>query len=159
MKLISLTKGVYAKVDNFLYDELNQHKWFCALGYAVRKRKKSDLSGGLRVHMSHEVLRLTGVSIPKGYEVDHINRDRADNRMVNLRAVTRSENVKNSDFTKTRARLAKMAQEKTKKVIDVSTGYIYNSTLEVSKKFGIPRNTLRGMLNGNKTNKTTFRYY
>ena len=33
--------------------------------------------------------------IPKGYEVDHINRVKTDDRIGNLRLVTRSENCKN----------------------------------------------------------------
>ena len=34
--------------------------------------------------------------IPDGYEIDHINRNRADNRISNLRIVTRSENNRNT---------------------------------------------------------------
>lgn len=33
--------------------------------------------------------------IPEGYEIDHINGDRADNRLENLRIVTHTENVNN----------------------------------------------------------------
>jgi hypothetical protein len=48
---------------------------------------------------SHRVIwkLITGVD---PLEVDHINRDRADNRWSNLRAVTRSENVKNRTMQK-----------------------------------------------------------
>jgi len=35
-------------------------------------------------------------SIPDGYEIDHLNRDRFDNRLENLRLVTRRENILNS---------------------------------------------------------------
>ena len=34
--------------------------------------------------------------IPEGYEVDHINRCRSDNRVDNLRIVTRSKNQRNT---------------------------------------------------------------
>jgi hypothetical protein len=34
---------------------------------------------------------------PGTLDIDHINRTRADNRILNLRAVTRSENLKNKD--------------------------------------------------------------
>ena len=34
--------------------------------------------------------------VPSGYEVDHINGKRDDNRLENLRIVTRSENLKNA---------------------------------------------------------------
>ena len=36
--------------------------------------------------------------IPEGLDIDHINRDRADNRIENLRAVTRSQNIQNSSW-------------------------------------------------------------
>jgi len=35
-------------------------------------------------------------SIPEGREIDHINGDRADNRLENLRLVTRQENMRNA---------------------------------------------------------------
>lgn len=39
---------------------------------------------------------MTGNDVPKGYEIDHINGDRADNRWINLRLVTRSQNNMNA---------------------------------------------------------------
>ena len=41
---------------------------------------------------------------PEGKECDHINRKKADNRVVNLRWVTRSENMKNIIYVFTPAR-------------------------------------------------------
>ena len=36
----------------------------------------------------------------KGLQIDHINHDRSDNRLVNLRVVTRSENLRNAGKSK-----------------------------------------------------------
>lgn len=35
--------------------------------------------------------------VPEGLEIDHINRDKTDNRISNLRAVTHAANMKNID--------------------------------------------------------------
>lgn len=40
--------------------------------------------------------------IPKGFQVDHINRDRLDNNLSNLRIVTRSQNLLNREVGKNR---------------------------------------------------------
>ena len=45
-----------------------------------------------------------------------------------------------------------------KKIIDINTGIIYNSAIEVSNIFNINKNTLKGYLLGNRKNKTTFKY-
>ena len=44
----------------------------------------------------HIIWFMLGGTIPEGMEIDHINRDRTDNSVVNLRLVSRSENVKNT---------------------------------------------------------------
>jgi len=52
---------------------------------------------GGRVFRAHRLawLFMTGDFPPKGYEIDHINGERADNRWANLRLVTRSQNNMN----------------------------------------------------------------
>ncbi len=82
---IPLTKGLVALVDRDLYPILSQGHWCTSGGYAVR----DIYPNGQRHHiaMSHAVLDLRGIAIPTGYEVDHWNRNRTDNRTENLRAV------------------------------------------------------------------------
>lgn len=48
---------------------------------------------------------------PKGYEVDHINRNSHDNRYTNLRYVSKSEQMKNRDHTNIARRGAKNLAE------------------------------------------------
>ena len=47
------------------------------------------------VQLHRVIWEMHNGAIPKGLEIDHINRDRADNRIENLRAVTRSVNQHN----------------------------------------------------------------
>lgn len=83
-KKIPLTQGKSAIVDDEDYDFLNQWKWTFSR-YAVR-------TGGnnRRIYM-HQII----LPYKKGFEIDHINQNKLDNRRENLRYVTRSENIKN----------------------------------------------------------------
>ena len=89
-KRIKLSKGRYAIVDDEDYEWLSKHKWNCgALRYAVRTLPR--LKDKKMVYMHREVNKT-----PEGMDTDHINGDTLDNRKVNLRTCTRSENMMNS---------------------------------------------------------------
>lgn len=83
---IKLTKGAITIVDSEDYDRLSQHKWYLhAKGYACRdeggrKNRKNIL-------MQHEIMG--------GKGIDHINRNKLDNRKQNLRFATPSQNSHN----------------------------------------------------------------
>jgi hypothetical protein len=85
MKQIPLTRGKFALVDDEDYDYLNQWKWwYTTRGYAVREEKR-------RVIFMHRFLMNT----PDGFDTDHINRNKLDNRKENLGIVTKSQNFMN----------------------------------------------------------------
>lgn len=88
MKYIELTKGKRAVVDDEEYDTLNAFKWYAQKGginfYACRR------SYGKLIFMHRSIM-----CTPKGMETDHINGDSLDNRRVNLRICTSSENHMN----------------------------------------------------------------
>lgn len=83
-KMIELTQGYRAIVDADDYDELAKYKWHYAHGYAVRTASPKEIR-------MHRVV----INAPEGKEVDHINRNRLDNRKTNLRLATRSQNQAN----------------------------------------------------------------
>lgn len=81
MKTIPLTQGKSAVVDDEDYDFLMQWKWRYQKGYAVRDIRKKQL-------YMHRVI----LNTPLGFDTDHINLNRLDNRKSNLRIATRFEN-------------------------------------------------------------------
>ena len=83
--------------------------WMVSRGSA----KVGDAAGGIngkgyfqirvkgKIYLSHRLAwMITHGKFPE-YDTDHINHDRADNRIVNLREVTRQENMKNASLYKT----------------------------------------------------------
>lgn len=97
MKLIPLTRGKYAKVDDDMYEELMLHKWFYQphhlgyTGYTLRHPvTRAVKSGGSTTERMHRVICGTS-SLP----VDHIDHDGLNNQRSNLRVSTRSKNAVN----------------------------------------------------------------
>jgi hypothetical protein len=86
-KIITLTQGREAIVDDDMFEYLNQWKWYYANGYAIR-----HLLGQHRIQLRmHRII----LNTPDGMETDHINLNRLDNRRCNLRICTKSQNRKN----------------------------------------------------------------
>ena len=96
MKRIHIKNSFYAIVDDIDYQTIIQYKWFlhpvrCSHGaakYYVRGYKIGvKYSGKHMIYMHHLV---SGKK--KGFQTDHLNGDRLDNRRLNLRFATQSQN-------------------------------------------------------------------
>lgn len=92
MKLLSLTQGKVAIVDDEDFDFLNQWKWYNANGYAARK-KYERVGIGL---YAYKTLFLHSLLCPSDGVTDHVNGNSLDNRKINLRACTQKQNVWNT---------------------------------------------------------------
>jgi len=99
VRQIKLTKGQIALVDDDDFYELNKFKWYAhwitsgrGRFYAIRN-STADQRGMSKKVLMHRQIMATG----HGLEVDHINHDGLDNRKINLRNVTHSQNLMNRD--------------------------------------------------------------
>lgn len=93
MKLIQLTQGKFAQVDDEDYDLLMQWNWHHNKGYAVRMQR-NELGKQETILMHREIMQT-----PKGMETDHINAngetDGLNNQRCNLRVCTKTQNTRN----------------------------------------------------------------
>jgi hypothetical protein len=94
MKLIPLTQGKFAQVDDWNYDWLMQWKWYAHKEgkkyYAVRHSKR-DIDGKQIDHRMHRVIMHT----PDHLKVDHEDRNPLNCREYNMRDCTRAQNNRN----------------------------------------------------------------
>lgn len=76
-------KDGFALVDKE-FAWLDKHNWCTKAGYAVTS-------------VDDRIVRMHHLVLPRkdGYDIDHINRNRADNRSCNLRYATRTQNLHN----------------------------------------------------------------
>ena len=89
MKLIPLTQGKYAMIDDADFDLVNRYKWYFNCGYVLTYQK------GKRIRLHRLIL-----NAPNDKQVDHINKDKLDNRRANLRLCTMQENNRNVGLRK-----------------------------------------------------------
>lgn len=87
---VPLTQGKVAVVDLSAVPLIEGYAWHFDKGYAATKVR--DESGKRRLIYMHRLIAAT----PDGFDTDHVNMDRLDNRSTNLRHATRSENLRNA---------------------------------------------------------------
>ncbi len=106
----------FALVDDELYDELNKYHWSISTnGYAQRRVKIGNRTS--IIHMHRQIM---GLTFGDKQCIDHINRDRLDNRKSNLRLCTRTENNHNMKLNKRNKSGAKGVYVQSKKILRVS---------------------------------------
>lgn len=91
------------KVDDEVYEWVSGFRWCMSSGrcnnhYPVRWRTLIDGPGSRHVCMHRSIWEHTHGPIPPKMQVDHINGDRLDNRLYNLRVVSNRENQQNQQI-------------------------------------------------------------
>jgi hypothetical protein len=105
-RLIKLTKGHFAKVDQTDFIRLRRYAWVTSgdkgRGYTLYAQR-TIIEGKKRYTkmMHREIMEAILGKLTKGMFVDHINGDGLDNRRANLRVVTQTQNNWNRRFRKT----------------------------------------------------------
>lgn len=97
MKLISLTQGKHAIIDDDDFEIVSKHKWqswtskeFNSFYAISSKRINNTKITNIKMHRL-----IVGVIGVEGVYIDHINGNGLDNRRSNLRICTHSENMRN----------------------------------------------------------------
>lgn len=118
MKKISLTKGLFATVDDEDFNYLNQWKWYankCGSKYRVMRK-----TGSYKLLYMHRFI----LKASQNMQVDHINGDSLDNRRSNLRLATNAQNSANRKTIKSLIGYRGVTRN----------GYNYSASITVNRK-------------------------
>jgi hypothetical protein len=95
MKLIGLSKGLFAQVDDDDYESLNAFRWYATshkrgYHYAARKLSRKENDGKqLEMKMHWQIMGCKWI--------DHIDGNTLNNQRCNLRLVNNTQNTHNSN--------------------------------------------------------------
>ena len=106
-------KGTFLiSVEDF--EEVSKHRWAEMQGYMATYDGKKHI-------LLHRFL----INCPKGFVIDHINRNKTDNRRENLRICTRSVNSQNREFSFGKSGERYIAYDKSQDRYKVQIGKTY----------------------------------
>jgi hypothetical protein len=94
MKQILLTQDQFSLVDDDDFKALSKHKWYAiktSYGYTAARSCSCPLVKQRPTILMHRQI----TSCPRDMDVDHINHQTLDNRKLNLRICTHSQNLRN----------------------------------------------------------------
>lgn len=91
--VVWLTKGQSCILDSHTAHDASVWCWQFHGGYACRKHTINGRKVWMYLHRF--VWEAVYGKIPDGMQIDHINQDKLDNRLSNLRVVTPAENSRN----------------------------------------------------------------
>jgi hypothetical protein len=84
--IVPLTKGYETVIDIVSIPLVEKYNWYFNSGYAATDVRKSD--GSWQKILMHRLI----INAPDGYDTDHVNCNKLDNRISNLRIATRMQN-------------------------------------------------------------------
>lgn len=85
--------------------------------------------------------------IPKGYEIDHIDRNRKNNYPENLRLTTRLENNKNKDIKGEKNGFAKLKEKEVREIIELVLTHKMTKQ-EIANKYHVSFATIKAIRSG-----------
>ncbi len=136
--------------DFYIMEKIRSGEWVPSLDtgqvYSTRKkgfltpRKSRGYSMISYVLLSHIIWIAANGAIPYGMQIDHINGDREDDRLCNLRLVSRSENIMLSTATLTYSQAEEIRRKYTEG----------NSIRKLAKEYSVEKTVIWRVIN-NKT--------
>ena len=127
MKIIRLSKGHHAIVDDSDYEFLNQWKWSACKSWwtetVYAARKPFGGKNGKSIYMHRLIM-----GEPQGLEVDHKDRNGLNNQRTNLRIAEKFQNRSNQGLSKMSVSRAKGVRQKGRSWeahISVGDKYVY----------------------------------
>lgn len=137
MKLIPLTQGKFAKIDDEDFEMINQFKWYAGKDRNAFYARTDQIVNGKKVRIRmHRFL----TNCPDELVVDHEDRDTLNNQKYNLKVCTHEENLKNTKHGRkqTPTGITKKPGGKFRVRLSVLIGS-YNSVEEAIEAFNIAK--------------------
>ena len=85
--------------------------------------------------------------IPKGYEIDHIDRNRHNNNLSNLRLVTKKENNQNKDIKGEKNGFSKLKEKEVREILELVLTHTMTKQ-EIADKYHVSFATIKAIRSG-----------